>query len=252
MPKLANRGYRAALRYGKVLLGKLPRGLAKDRWCIWLFAALLIGMSVVPLCFMGCPKETTGSKAVVDRPVTSADRVTHYPASFESIDYKPIQGDDTMSFNRNQLRAKIKAVLTWLDPEIPYSDTAVELLMLTCAQETHLGKYLKQVRGPARGIFQIEPATEKDMFRTLSQRHGAIRAKISELMFQTEGKGFTNMELNLAYQIAMARYFYYRVPKALPANDIVSMATYWKKYFNTYLGKGKVIEAIDNYERYCV
>lgn len=157
-----------------------------------------------------------------------------------------------MSFNKDQLREKIKAVLTYLDPEIPYSDTAVELLMLTCAQETHLGKYLKQVRGPARGIFQIEPATEKDMFRTLSQRHGAIRAKISELMFQTEGKGFTNMELNLAYQIAMARYFYYRVPKALPANDIVSMATYWKKYFNTYLGKGKVIEAIDNYKRYCV
>lgn len=157
-----------------------------------------------------------------------------------------------MSFSRTQLREKIQAVLLYLDPAIPYSETAVELLMLTCAQETHLGKYLKQIIGPARGIFQVEPNTETDIWRTLTtkpQYHG-IRILVSDLMFPREDTGITNMELNLAYQIAMARVYYYRIPSALPKNSAGQLAGYWKKYYNTKYGRGTVSEAVKNYFEY--
>jgi len=159
-----------------------------------------------------------------------------------------------MSLYQKQIREKIRAVLTYLDPEIPMSETAVELLMLTCAQETHLGRYLYQMVGPARGIFQVEPNTEKDMWKSLTQggnKRTDLRNKISELMFKTEGPGFTNMELNIAYQIVMARYYYYRIPAALPQNYPLDLAEYWKKYYNTYLGAGTVEEAFKSYGRFC-
>lgn len=45
-----------------------------------------------------------------------------------------------------------------------YSVEAIDLLMLTAAQESHLGKYIQQLgSGPARGIFQMEPKTLQDL-----------------------------------------------------------------------------------------
>lgn len=46
-----------------------------------------------------------------------------------------------------------------------YSDEAVDLLMLTAAQESEMGRYLYQLgNGPARGIFQMEPATHRCLY----------------------------------------------------------------------------------------
>lgn len=158
-----------------------------------------------------------------------------------------------MSFNAKQFREKIKAVLTYLDPAIPYSDEAVELLMLTAAQESQLGTYLKQVKGPARGVFQIEPTTEIDMWRTLATDHfKLLRKKISELRSPMELKDATNMELNLGYQIAMARFYYFRIPASLPSPEPEELAKYWKRFYNTYLGKGTVEEAVKNYDRFAI
>jgi hypothetical protein len=42
---------------------------------------------------------------------------------------------------------------------IPVTITAADLLMATAAVETALGTYLLQIKGPARGVFQVEPAT---------------------------------------------------------------------------------------------
>jgi hypothetical protein len=47
-----------------------------------------------------------------------------------------------------------------------WSKSAENLLMGTAAQESHLGTYLHQVGGgPAKGIFQMEPATERDLIK---------------------------------------------------------------------------------------
>lgn len=52
-----------------------------------------------------------------------------------------------MAIHKDHLRGLIREVLHHLEPEIPYSEAAVELLMMTSAQETQLGKYLVQPRG---------------------------------------------------------------------------------------------------------
>ena len=55
-----------------------------------------------------------------------------------------------------QLKELIERVLRKVNL---YSDAAVDLLMLTAAQESACGKYIRQLgNGPALGIFQMEPA----------------------------------------------------------------------------------------------
>ena len=46
-----------------------------------------------------------------------------------------------------------------LDALQMYSKEAEEILVFTCASESLGGTYLKQVKGPALGIYQMEPAT---------------------------------------------------------------------------------------------
>lgn len=151
--------------------------------------------------------------------------------------------------NADQLRELITVVLEELDL---YSEDAVELLMLTAAQESHLGKYIRQINGPALGIFQMEPSTERDIWYNYLRYKPDIARRVYPMVGNSN---FNNLQLfgNLLYQIAMARIHYLRVPKALPSKDDVdAMARYWKRYYNTPLGKGTTLEAVANYRRYCV
>ena len=55
------------------------------------------------------------------------------------------------------------------------------------------------------------------------------------------------LESNIAYALIMCRLKYRRVPKKLP-KTVEGMANYWKKYFNSDLGKGDLKEFIERYE----
>lgn len=154
-----------------------------------------------------------------------------------------------MSFDKNQLREMISKVLDYLGLNTP---SAVEILMMTAAQESGLGRYLKQLKGPARGIFQIEPNTEKFVWDLFLKKKPELISKIQALKNTVEIPGLSDMETDLDYQIAMARLVYYRIPAALPASsNIKALAEYYKKYYNTYLGKATVEEVISNYKKYC-
>ena len=147
----------------------------------------------------------------------------------------------------NQLRELITAVLVEMDL---YSANACELLMLTAAQESHLGFYIKQVgSGPAKGIFQMEPSTEKDIWDNYLRYKPELAKRVGAMLGEAD---WEHLQLtgNLLYQIAMARVHYYRRPEALPSREnIDAMARYWKKHYNTHLGKGTVYEAVKNYNR---
>ena len=149
--------------------------------------------------------------------------------------------------NPNQLRELITAVLVELDL---YSANACELLMLTAAQESHLGHYIKQVgNGPAKGIFQMEPSTEKDIWKNYLKYKPDLAKRVGAMLGEAD---WEHLQLtgNLLYQIAMARVHYYRRPEALPDRlNIVGMAQYWKAHYNTHLGRGTIAEAIKNYNR---
>jgi len=152
--------------------------------------------------------------------------------------------------NAKQLRKLITDVLKQMDM---YSESALELLMLTAAQESHCGNYIEQLgTGPARGIFQMEPATEKDIWENYLKYKPALAAKVSEFDI-SPALDDLDLTANLAYQIAIARCHYQRFSERLPsASDLSGLARYWKKYWNTVKGAGTVEEAMSNYNRYAL
>ena len=152
-------------------------------------------------------------------------------------------------FHVNQFRQFIVDVLNQLDPSTN-SPAAVNLLMGTAAQESQFGTYLTQIRGPALGVFQMEPATEKDIWENYLKWRPQTIAAITKMTGLT-GPDSLHLTGNLIYQVIMARMHYRRVPRPLPASDnIKAMAAYWKDYYNTHLGRGTVDEFVHNYQRY--
>ncbi|WP_411992548.1 hypothetical protein [Agarivorans sp. DSG3-1] len=129
---------------------------------------------------------------------------------------------------------------------------AEELLLGTAVQESLNFMYRRQVGGgPAKGYFQMEPATHDDIWDNfLKYRKGLAKDVISFLSSPNANK-ITELENNDKYAAAMARVHYMRVPAALPkAGDIKAQANYWKQYYNTPLGKGLPHEYIDKWNKY--
>ncbi len=155
-----------------------------------------------------------------------------------------------MPIDALQLRHEIiRPALKHLDPEIPYSMAAENLLMGTCAQESRMGQFLVQLdNGPAKGIFQMEPNTESDIVCNFL----TFRKELSEKVFYcSHGYGRYLLAGNLYYAAVMCRVHYYRVPMALPyENSPTEMGHYWKLYYNTPEGAGTVEEFIRNYNRF--
>jgi hypothetical protein len=156
------------------------------------------------------------------------------------------QGEDAMIDNV-QLKGLIVRVLKDMEPEVPYSDTAVNLLMLTAAVESNLGTYLEQVRGPAQGIFQMEPNTEYDIWKNYLTYKPQLKDKINGYRAEDTKLGSEELKWNFVYAIAMARIKYLRSSHPLPPNNKEALATYWKLVYNTPLGKGTVEKAVKKY-----
>lgn len=147
----------------------------------------------------------------------------------------------------DQLRDLIDQVLHEMNS---HSSNAVELLMLTAAQESHCGQYIAQIKGPALGIFQMEPTTHKDIWDNYLKYRDELAEAVRQYQFHG-AVGSTLWRGNIPYQIAMARANYRRKPGALPWHlDIEAMAKYYKKHWNTKAGKATVEEAMTKYNKY--
>lgn len=148
--------------------------------------------------------------------------------------------------NKDQLKNLIERVLKQLDL---YNEDAVNLLLGTAAQESHLGEYIRQLgNGPALGIFQMEPATFRDIMVNYLKYKPDLGQKIIALA-GTNGLKSEYLEFNLVVAIAFARLHYLRVSEKIP-NTIDGYARYWKVYYNTCKGKGTEQEFIENYKRF--
>lgn len=149
--------------------------------------------------------------------------------------------------NVDDMRRLVNAVTTSIGMQSP---VATNLLLGTMAQESN-GHYLYQLgSGPARGLFQMEPDTEKDIWDNYIAYRPFIKEMITRLTGVTGPNGL-QLTGNIVYQIIMARLHYRRVKEKFPApNDIPAIGVYWKKYYNTVKGKGRVSEFIRNYNRY--
>lgn len=157
-----------------------------------------------------------------------------------------------MSIDSRQLRKLV------VDPTLSnlnlYSESASDLIMGTIAQESNMGTYIKQLgEGPALGICQMEPNTYIDICDHYLSFRNDLRANLYNTIgwFQDYEPPKGWLIFNLAFAVAMCRIHYLRVPEPLPRyGDIMGYAEYWKKHYNTHLGKGTVDEFINNYKRY--
>jgi hypothetical protein len=159
-----------------------------------------------------------------------------------------------MSFNRYDLKIETDRITALLGLKSKFS---TYLLLGTCAVESGFGKHFYQLNnGPARGIFQMEPNTEKDIW----ENHLAYREERKNIILGIVGPIDTTapdvpkpLIWNISYQIAMARLKYRMAPEPFPELTIKNLAGYWKKFYNTFKGKGTTqhfIEAYNNHVRF--
>jgi len=143
--------------------------------------------------------------------------------------------------------AQLRDLITRVLKEIPhgYSEDAVELLMMIAAHESRLGTYIKQVGGPALGIFQIEPATHGDVF----DNGDSCIHNASLLGYDLECSEM--LEYDLRYQILMARQKLFMISEPIPSG-LIARARYCKYYWNTAHGKARETDYLDAYLDCCV
>lgn len=122
--------------------------------------------------------------------------------------------------------------------------------------------HVRQARGgPALGVFQMEPNTHDSLWMnwlSKSKNRGlamSIRGLVGNWPLGLEDQDFypipspTAMQGNLYYATAMARVHYRQSPLALPPADAEALAWYWKKVYNTLLGKGTVAKALPFFKK---
>jgi len=149
----------------------------------------------------------------------------------------------------NVIRPALKDISLW-------SKEAEQLLAGTCAQESQMGTYLRQIEGPAKGIVQMEPATHNDIWVNYLK----YRPDLGDLILKTcyiplvpEGviPDSNLLIYNLKYAICMARIKYCRCKEALPKyDDTYGQAAYWKNNYNSASGKGDTAAYVNNYARF--
>ncbi|BCE02925.1 hypothetical protein [Marinicellulosiphila megalodicopiae] len=154
----------------------------------------------------------------------------------------------------NLKQLKDEVIIPTLDFLDLNSESAVNLLIGTVCAESAGGKDLKQLGGgPALGIYQMEPATHDDIFKNYLAYKPELMSKVLCLSI-VMGEGFTEghrqLVFNLVYATAMARIHYLRVKESLPrSTNVIALAEYWKKYYNTHKGAGTVDHFIESYQR---
>ena len=118
---------------------------------------------------------------------------------------------------------------------------AERLVLGTIAHESEGGKYLAQLGdGPARGIAQIEPFTHESLYVHFLSRYPELRARLLGLSRSVAAPDHDELSFNLRYAAAVCRIKYLSIPAPLPEPTPAQLARYWKRYYNTYLGRGTV------------
>lgn len=131
-----------------------------------------------------------------------------------------------------------------------WSPEAETLLAMIAAHESNCGQYIAQIRGPARGVFQMEPATHDDIHKWLK----ATRPELYQLLHTATGTTRESMVADtmmtdLDYAIAMGRIFFLRISAPIP-KTLPEMAVYAKRYWNTYLGKATAEDYLKAYSNW--
>lgn len=157
---------------------------------------------------------------------------------------------DVKQFRELVVRPVLKDLGMW-------SQAAEDIMVGTAVQESRLTYLEQHGNGPAKGVYQIELPTAKDVLvRYLRTREDLmdkfwVAVAIDPDMDIDNEILLSKLTSDLAFATAVARVKYYMQPEPLPdAGDIEGYARYWKQYYNTHQGKGTVEEFTNNYREH--
>lgn len=128
------------------------------------------------------------------------------------------------------------------------TSNVVNMIIETACVESNCGEYIKQLKGPACSIFQIEPNTAKDIIQNYIVKN-KLRLQNFNRLYNSNLTLEQNLCTNLMFAIFMCRCFYLRIKEPIPST-IELRAKYWKKYYNTEKGKGTVEKYIKAVEKF--
>jgi len=154
-----------------------------------------------------------------------------------------------MAIDTNQLRIEvIKPVLMTINL---YTPNAEELIIGTAAQESNMGTYIRQLSGPANGIYQCEQKTYDSIWNKYISNSRAMQLKVLPLIGITTKPPFIRLISDLNLATIICRLHYWDIKVTLPDKDnVIAMGEYWDKYYNRNPIKGTVDQFVDNYRRY--
>ena len=134
----------------------------------------------------------------------------------------------------------IKKIIAWTLHRLDmHSDDAVDMIFRTGMAESGY-RALEQTKGPAIGFFQVEPDTVKDTLDNYLAYRPHIKAIIDQLGFVDSDSNMSVMS-SISLQVAFCRLKYRRDRHPLPkGGDLEAQAKYWKRVYNSELGKGTV------------
>lgn len=148
-------------------------------------------------------------------------------------------GLDLDQFRLDVVRPSLRVLKLW-------APNCENLVVGTCMTESLL-KYLRQKKGPAYGLPQMEPFTHDDIWANYLIGKPELRAALN-----SNGSDPTRLIWDLRYAVQMCRIFYRRLPDAIPAaEDAHGMAQLWKRRYNTHLGAGTVEKALPYFRKAC-
>ena len=121
------------------------------------------------------------------------------------------------------------------------------LLLCTAAIESKCGYYIKQINGPALGIWQMEPATLRSIYLHCDAlKEENFDKKLGKLAYPVDEFGINKaVLLSPMSACAMARLKYSMDKEPLPdRHDIKAVYDYYKRIYNTPAGAS-------TYEKFC-
>jgi len=128
------------------------------------------------------------------------------------------------------------------------SKKARMLVLSTSAIESNCGHKIKQDSGPALGVWQMEPVTHNSIWVNCDAlRKPRFSNHIKKLMIMKSPlSALKNLLISPMYSCAMARLKYAMDKEPLPPyDDIEAIYHYYKRIYNTPIGKSTLIKFKD-------
>ncbi len=137
----------------------------------------------------------------------------------------------------NEIKEIVEYALYRIDA---YSDDALALVVRTGMAESGYRALKGYGEGnPAIGFFQIEPATMNDMINNYIKYRSHYKKNLISLGMNFKKDTIMSVISNIGVQAALCRIHYRRDRHSIPSwDDLEGQAKYWKRVYNTSLGRG--------------